>query len=149
MKIVYFGIKTPKRIQTVDPLALAAAKAKDRRESTGITFIPLAGEAKSYNFEPFKELEVSKEVGKILLDCAGDIFKNVAQGDDGGKATPEIKSDGYVGAAHAETIEDLEARKKADARGEKGKSAEELIADAKKRAKKKKEDAKAEADKNK
>lgn len=126
MKIVYFGKKYPKKIHTVLPGNLRVAKEIDKRKRTGISYIPFEGKAHTYNFEPFKALEVEDAVADFLLKNAGDIFK-IVKGDPDPVVKPVVATDGYVGAVPAEKIPDLEKQVKADIKSEKGKSIEEVI----------------------
>ncbi len=118
MKLVYFGKKRPKVIQTVSPEFLSMAKEDDKACSGGVSFIPLAGKDLKYSFIPFKEIEVDDLVGKILLDKAGDIFKQVDQGENVEKGPPDISTDGYVGDAHAASLPDMKKTQAREAKQE-------------------------------
>lgn len=113
MKLAYFGKKRPKKVD-----------------------LPVGpGEkVEHYEFEPFKETEVSDEAGKILLDNAGDIFKRTDK-DERKPADPvKPSTEGYVGDVHAAEIPDLEKRKAADKKKEEGKDIEEVIAEGEKKS---------------
>jgi len=137
VKIVYFGKKYPKIIQTIAPERLAIEKEKDRRLSaiatkagkihSGISFIPLTGKATTYKFSPFEAKEVPDEIAEVLLNKAGDIFKRVDTEELKPDPTPEIKTDGYVGDTPAERIPDLQKTVAKEVESEKGKSLEEII----------------------
>jgi len=135
MKLVYFGKKYPKVIKTVPPEKLARAKEEDRRKAIkgkkitggGVSFIPLNGEEMVYSFEPFKQIEVKKEVGDFLLEHAGDLFKCIDTGDSAPDPEPKVKTDGYVGSVPAERIKDLDKLQKKQVKLEEGKSIEEVI----------------------
>lgn len=138
MKLVYFGKKRPKEICTISPERYPEVKIN----TEGITYLPLTGKGRKYSFQPFKELEVDDEVGEILLEKAGDIFKQVDSGDRGPKPKPIVKTDGYVGDTPADMIPDLKKRVKSDLKAEEGKSIEQVIDESrgKKKPKQDKED---------
>ena len=102
MKIVYMGKKRPKKV-----------------------FIGEREDAKEYLFDPFKEVEVPDEVGQLLINNAGDMFKRT----DSRKEPNPIKAsgDGYVGDVHVAELPDIEKQKKIDAKHEAGKEIEEII----------------------
>ncbi len=139
MKLVYFGKKRPKVIATISPELYPDVKLNNE----GITYISLTGKNLKYSFEPFKAIEVDEEVGLILLDKAGDIFKRI--NIEGRKPDPKpiVKTDGYVGDMAADQITDLKRQVKSDLKEEEGKSIEEVIEEThhkKKRGRPKKEE---------
>ena len=123
MKLVYFGKKRPKVIQTISPELYADVKLNKE----GITYIALTGKNLKYSFEPFKSIEVDEEVGLILLDKAGDIFKRVDVEPGKPDPKPVVKTDGYVGDMPADQIPDLEKQVKRDLKAEEGRSIEQVI----------------------
>ncbi len=127
MKLVYFGRKRPKIVKTVSPERFEMARDEDRQKSTGITYIALAGKALTYRFDPFREIEVNDNAASILLDKANDLFKCVDKDANVSKSKAEVKTNGYVGATHAERISDLDKKVKQEAKAEEGKSVEQII----------------------
>lgn len=123
MKLVYFGKKRPKVIATISPELYPDVKLNKE----GITYISLTGKNLRYSFEPFKSIEVDEEVGLILLDKAGDIFKQVDVEDIKSDPKPIIKTDGYVGDMAADQIPDLKKQVERDLKEEEGKSVEQVI----------------------
>jgi len=139
MKLVYFGKKRPKVIKTISP----ELYQEYRINKEGITYLSLTGKDLRYAFEPFKQIEVDEEVGLILLDKAGDIFKRVDVDEKKPDPKPVVKTDGYVGDMAADQIPDLKKQVQRDLKEEEGKSAEQVIGEVyskKKRGRPKKEE---------
>ena len=130
IKVVYFGMKRPKVFQTVSPQMFEHAKTMGRKKGDGITYISLANKDLKYSFEPFKAMDIDDAVAKMILDCAGDLFKRVDEGENSPDPIPVIKTDGYVGDTHAERIKDLKKVIAKDKKDEEGKSIERVIDEA-------------------
>ena len=152
MRIVYFGRKSPKVIQTVQPEMFERERDMDKRKvrtgfnagiGGGVSFIKSSGKNRKYSFIPFKDIEVDEEVATILLRSSNSLFKRIDK--DGRKPvpdTPEVSGDGHVGDVHAENLKDSKGNKllpsevaKKIMKAEEGKTVDEIIASSKKKSK--------------
>lgn len=118
MKIAYFGKKNPK---IVDAPTGKVNGVTGEQETIRLSFVP------------FAQVEVADEIGKILLANAPDIFKRTDSEERRELSKPVVKTEGYVGEAHADQVPNLEKQVEAEQKAEEGKTIEEIVEQEKKK----------------